>query len=446
MPSRTHIALFFLVNLALCSWHLDTGTNDSIISRAALTAAIVEHGTVCIDAYHDGLGDKALVNGHYFSDKAPLPSLILVPIWWTAYHAGVVSPGKRGLLTESLLATGGFLFGSVPLAIIISLLWWHGRRNGWSARWGFPLTIALPLFGSFLFVYSGTLYNHVPAALFLLLSSLAIADERPVAAGLWASAAVLTDTALAILVAVHGFQFLFFHGWRKTIRFGTALLPAILGLLAWNNLVTGSPLSFTAAYAANYPQMHEAYGFGASFFAAAPGLLFSTYRGLFFFMPVLFSIVFVQWRPGLRGLLSDPWVMPSVVFIAAYCTHATWWGGWAYGPRYLAAPGLLLFVFTLHHLRTQRWAAFALILTGAIGCLFSFSAKSTLWYSMPTEFHNPIRDLVLPAIKEGRFTTAQWPVWLGMDPGVASMCFLLLFAISMVALVRIDRTSPISSN
>ena len=445
MPSRTHIALFFLVNLALCSWHLDTGTNDSIISRAALTAAIVEHGTVRIDAYHDGLGDKALVNGHYYSDKAPLPSLTLVPVWWVAYHAGFVSPGKRGLLTESLLATGGFLFGSVPLAIILSLLWWRGRKHGWYTRWGFPLTIIVPLFGSFLFVYSGTFYNHVPAALFVLLSSFAIADERPVAAGLWASAAVLSDTALAILVAVQGLQFLVFHGWRKTFRFGAALLPAIVGLLAWNDLVTGSPLSFTAAHAANYPEMHSAYGFGASFFAGTPGLLFSAHRGLFFFMPALLCIVLVRWRPGLRGFLSDPWVIPSVVYVTAYCTHATWWGGWAYGPRYLAAPGLLLFVFTLHHLRAQQWASVALLVTGAVGCLFSLSAKCTVWYSMPTEVKNPIRDLVFPAITEGRFTTAQWPVWFGMDPGVACLCFVLLFASGLVALVRIDRAARISS-
>ena len=74
--------VFFLLVLALCSWHLDTGRNANTISRAAMVAALVEHGTLCIDPYEALTEDKALVAGHYYSEKAPLPALIVAPFWY----------------------------------------------------------------------------------------------------------------------------------------------------------------------------------------------------------------------------------------------------------------------------------------------------------------------------------------------------------------------------
>lgn len=431
--------LFFAVTLVLSSWFIDTGTNDSIVSRAALTAAIVEHGTLSIDAYHEGLGDKAIVDGHYYCDKAPLPSFVMVPLWWCAHRAGMVHPGERGLLTNGLLALGGFVSGSIPFALIITLLWLRGRRLGWSARWGSPLTLALPLFGSFLFVYSGTFYNHVPAALFILLCAWAIQDKRPVAAGLWAGAALLTDTALGILIAVIGLQLLAGARWRMAVSMGVGLVPGLCLLIGWNLAVTGEALSFPASHAANYPQMHGAVGFGAGFFHALPQLLFSPYRGLFFFMPGLIAIIFVRYREGIKPLLLDPMFLPAIALILVYSTHATWWGGWAYGPRYLCSAALLLFAFLMTHLRWAIPANALLLLCGALGCICTIAAKSTVWYSLPTEILHPVGESIFPALAAGQYTTWQVPVWFGLEPRIGVMLYVALFIAGLYALTVIDR-------
>ncbi|MBK9515696.1 MAG: hypothetical protein IPO05_19300 [Flavobacteriales bacterium] len=154
MSRRAQSIVFFLLVLGLCNWHLDRGFNANTLSRAAMVAAVVEHGTLRIDAYHHLTDDKALVDGHYYSEKAPLPALLVIPFWWTAKTLGLITPGPHGLLTEDLLALGGSLCGSLPLALMILFVWTRLRDR--TTVWP-PATMAtLPFLGSFLFVYSGS--------------------------------------------------------------------------------------------------------------------------------------------------------------------------------------------------------------------------------------------------------------------------------------------------
>src|SRR5215469_11181402 len=48
-------------------------------SRFDLLRAIVERGTLQIDAYHTNTQDKAHFRGHYYSDKAPGLAFLAVP-------------------------------------------------------------------------------------------------------------------------------------------------------------------------------------------------------------------------------------------------------------------------------------------------------------------------------------------------------------------------------
>jgi hypothetical protein len=151
--------LFFLLVLGLCSWHLDSGRNANTLSRAAMVAAVVEHGTLQIDPYHHLTKDKALVGGHFYSEKAPLPALLVIPFWSAANALGLIQPGENGLLTDGLLQLGGVLCGSLPLALLILLVYRDLRRSA------LPLPKAwmalLPFLGSFLFVYSGSFHGHL---------------------------------------------------------------------------------------------------------------------------------------------------------------------------------------------------------------------------------------------------------------------------------------------
>src|SRR5947207_11747486 len=66
------------------------------VSRFDLTRAIVEERTLSIDAYADNTGDRAFANGHWYTEKAPVPSLLAVP----AYSLFLATQKLRGQRLE----------------------------------------------------------------------------------------------------------------------------------------------------------------------------------------------------------------------------------------------------------------------------------------------------------------------------------------------------------
>ena len=88
-------------------------------SRFDLTRAIVEHGTLCIDAYHENTGDKAYYGGHFYTDKAPGQPLLAVPAAAVTRFAlptlGIDPASARGVVVMAYIST---LFSvALPAAI-----------------------------------------------------------------------------------------------------------------------------------------------------------------------------------------------------------------------------------------------------------------------------------------------------------------------------------------
>ena len=71
------LLIFLLLLLPYAYFNTGEGWNQG--SRLAELHAIVNRGLVRIDAYHEVTGDKALVNGHYYSEKAPAVTLVALP-------------------------------------------------------------------------------------------------------------------------------------------------------------------------------------------------------------------------------------------------------------------------------------------------------------------------------------------------------------------------------
>ncbi|MBK8498746.1 MAG: hypothetical protein IPL52_08010 [Flavobacteriales bacterium] len=434
MPAQLRSVLFFLVVLALCSWHLDAGRNDNTISRAAMVAALVEHGSLCIDPYHELTKDKALVDGHYYSEKAPLPALLVAPFWFAAHRIGWVQPGEHGLLTDGLLRLGGFLCGSLPLSLIILLTWRRLRTlaspipSTWLA--------ALPFIGSFLFVYSGSFHGHLLAALLLLLAWRLRALGSFLPSGFLAGAAVLCEYSLFVFPLVWLVQDALRMRWRAVGAQVFGGLPAFLLVGFMNLMVTGHPLELPYADVAEHvDRSGGAFGLGAPSIAGLYGLLFGGFRGLFTHAPVaiLCAFVAIAWmrRCGWRSTLLHPLVIPSLLLVLMIAGHSMWWGGWAFGPRHLTSVAVLLLAATLPRLPDRPWVDGALVWMGAWGLVVAIAAKCTTWYSLPTEIEHPFRDMILPRILHGLFTNSQWPVDAGFSPIMGSMLFLLAFGLSM---------------
>src|SRR5688500_10530057 len=62
-------------------------------ARLAELHAIVLHRTLTIDKYHEVTGDKALIGGHYYSEKAPAIVVMALP----AFAATTVAQRMAGI-------------------------------------------------------------------------------------------------------------------------------------------------------------------------------------------------------------------------------------------------------------------------------------------------------------------------------------------------------------
>jgi hypothetical protein len=298
------------------------------------------------------------------------------------------------------------------------------------------------LCGSFPFVYSGSFFNHLPAALLALCSARAITTGQQGRAGLWAGAAFACEASVLLLIAVWSVQVLVQR--ERALHFFLGLLPGALLVAIHNALTTGSPIVFPNAHNVNYDALHTGYGFLQWEPAALLGLTISPYRGLLFYAPALIAACWyvLRRRASLRTgvLLTDPFVLPALITIALFLTHATWNGGWAYGPRYLTVAALLLLFRSLPALVADRNGRWVLMGCSAFGLLCTVAAKCTTGYSLPSDILNPTYEMVLPAVMEGRFTNNQWPALMGLSPFASTILFFIVLGTVLVSFIRMDRS------
>jgi hypothetical protein len=179
---RAFLISFFLVNLLLSSFFLDVSMSPNPTSRALPVLVLFEEGTFRIDAYRRLTSDESIINGHYYSDKAPLSSLIVAPFYGLLKIASLAiapygRPETGGLV--AIVVLGDVLCGSIPFALAMTLsLYALFRRGKQNFRYRSVLIVIFSWYGSFLFVWSGVYFGHLLAGLFLLLSYIYLVDHR----------------------------------------------------------------------------------------------------------------------------------------------------------------------------------------------------------------------------------------------------------------------------
>ncbi len=133
MPARRDISvsLFVLLLGTYAYFWPHRGWNEA--ARLMLTYAIVDRGTIAIDGLESHSGDISLVDGHYYSCKAPGQSLLGVPVYAALKPFGVAHPTNvpriRYWWPDYVLniATSG-----VPTAFVGVLLYWLALQLGCS--------------------------------------------------------------------------------------------------------------------------------------------------------------------------------------------------------------------------------------------------------------------------------------------------------------------------
>ena len=369
------------------------------ISRFDLVKALVERRSVNIDPDHPTTADKAHLDGHYYSDKAPGASLLATPAYagylaWLKLRGAprpqwlfesqlrrpdlgpppMPAPGEhRPVVFNDAFLRAVYvcnLFTGVPAgAACVVLLFLFLARGGVAPDRALASALALGL-GSPLFAYATMFFGHVLAGgfLFAAFAALSPAFEHDGRFGRWSTLwgpgrllvaggllgmAVLTELPAALAAALlAGYAWLRLEPGGRLRGLGllaAGALPPLAALAAYHTAAFGHPLRTGYAYVV-YPTF--AAGMAQGWFgiswprpAALAGMLFGRSRGLLYVSPVL-ALGFVGllrglWRPdpdGRAGGQRRALVVSLAVVAALALLNAgyyMWWGGAALGPRHL---------------------------------------------------------------------------------------------------------------
>jgi len=394
-PSRDWLVAVWLmgIGMACFAFFLPRWHDWNADSRLDLTAAIVNHGTLAIDAYHDNTGDDDFYRGHWYSSKDPGQALAGVPVFLA--FKGLVQIGPIGAFVNTLEANsawknavadaagkapigGGSLFPfllsgrkthkdfallqyieslvtvAAPSALFMGLFFWFLGLYSPSRAWRALLSLALGL-STIVFAYSQQFISHVPAAIllfvgFALVQTLAreggepsrlrqfLRDHPSLTAGIAGAAlgfAVLFEYYCvlgAVCVAAYAVKKL---RRRQVAVLVVAALPALLIVLITNALAYGSPL--TTGYGCNEPVFKSQNCQGISGFTLPPklnalyGLTVSPFRGLFFLSPFLLAGI-AGWVVAWRAKVEDraTCVVATAVVVGTLLAISMF-GGWSGG-------------------------------------------------------------------------------------------------------------------
>lgn len=333
---KLEIVLFALVLGAYAYFYQAGGWNQN--TRLDLTRAIVEQGTVRIDAYADNTGDQAHKDGHYYCDKAPGLSWMAVPP-----YAAI-----RGLVPLALASWFVTVVTvAVPSALACTLF--PGLLIAWGVRVGPAYAAAVGWAVATLAWPYGTLFYGHQTVASLLLAAFALtavpraygeaasASRMAAVGGLLGWAVVVEYQAALASVAIAGYG-VWVYGWRRGAWMAVGAAPPAIALAAYHWVVFGSPITTPYRFSNQHSRSQGFFmGIGLPKLAALWGILFSEYRGLFYSEPWLGFAVpggVRLWRTGRRAEVIVC-SMIALFFVWLNASLVNWEGGWAMGARYL---------------------------------------------------------------------------------------------------------------
>jgi hypothetical protein len=284
--------------------------------------------------------------GDVYSKKSPAQSFLAVPF----YLVGWLLPGL------SMLQTALWL-NAVVTALVAVLLACTVLALGYRLRVAL-LSGALYGLGTIAWPYATHFFGEPLSTLAIIGTFYAILRLRQTGkkryaagAGVMAGLMIATSFSHALLLLPLGAYLLYAVGtrWRATgvgtpdgapagrrgdlVRsvalFAVPLICA-LGLLVWYNAIRFGTL-FTTGY-----DFDAGEGFSGNWLQGLWGLLLSPYRGFFWYTPLAFASV-VAWRGFTRRHKAEGWTIAilSLLLVGLYAKWWMWWGGFAWGPRFL---------------------------------------------------------------------------------------------------------------
>lgn len=468
--SNIFLLTFLISNIFLSSYFLDTWNTPNSVSKALPILTYYENKSLKINNYHELTMDKVKIGESYYSDKAPLPTFIMIPLYIVLKALNINKPGNAHLYDQHpvhawksvniddgrpyqtvklflILLLGSFFIGSLPFAFMVYLtLKYSIEKQSDSST---MVLIMLGWYGSYVFVYSGTFFNHVFAGFLLLASYILLKfEKRYLASGFFAGLSFLTEYTTGVVFVIWPLLILMNEkNFKNSLMFILGILPSLGCILSYNYLITGNALVMLNSYH-SYPlfgdQLSKNYGFSISNINLKSiwGLSFSPYMGLFIFSPIILLVFyklfgnFIAKTINIKSFLTDYLIALSIIYFFLISSFFTWWGGWSLGPRYLIPLSCLLIFEGIRYLNRNNISRLAYLFVTAFGLISSWLSKATLMYMIPdktssmkaapAEDMKPIFDLIIPAFTGKQFNGNSLLSFI-VPPGISAAIWLFFF-------------------
>jgi hypothetical protein len=399
-------------------------------TRFDLVRAIVERGTLKIDGYHENTGDKAMKDGHYYTDKAPGQPLLAVPA--AVATRGMMKAAGMNAMSASRLVAMSYvctLFSvALPTALACACLFLIGLQLGAGVNAAAFGALAMGL-GTPIWPYATLMWGHALAAsclLFGFAAALKLNHSETgedvwwgVAVGVTAGWATVTEYQAApasAMLALFAIARVWPDGWPRRLRVATGIaagaLPCVATLMLYLHFAFGSALHPSYKYVVGpFPWVSQGY-FGLKYprIDVAFKLLFGLKRGIFILAPVTivapFGLRLLQKRPSTR-LAGFAAAAIFVYYLLLNASYAEWTAGLSYGPRIMGAgiPALCVGLAPAweHFQRRGRSVLLTLLF---VSVLFSLMGVSTT-PQPPFDSKYPITQVFWPAFWRGHLALEQ---------------------------------------
>lgn len=456
-PGRRAELAVFLALVAFTYGSVTRGLVDgNSWSRMGPVFAIVERGELNIDPVVAArrTDDWAKYEGHYYSNKAPGPALLALPLYAAQHFVqrslGVAddAPLARDLAAYIANVAASILPTLIALALLSAAL---VRRLGLSESEAFALC-GTWAFASLALPYSVLFFGHQSAAAFFAIGiSLSLLEldreggargRRIALAGLAMGMAAISDYLCTALVVV----WTLFLAWSDRRLLGPWILggalPA-LAALAWNAACFGSP--FRTAYDLGIlnPRFVPIDAWEAPSLRRLADITVSSWRGLFYCTPVTAAAIVGLGRAPAEARRHPEIVAAAagvLLYFALLAAFPFAYGGFCVGPRLFTAaiPLAVLLLAPAARLLPRLFAALA-----AISAILMLAASIT--DPLPDErIRDPFRELIFPMLASGSpgpmrnlFTSA-----LGMSLRVSLLAYLALWTAAAFWIARRLRPLP----
>jgi hypothetical protein len=338
--------------------------NANPYARYATLQAIAEDHSLAIDAYQNTTCDWArMPGGHYYSNKAPGPTLLAVP-FHLPVDAVVVAHAqdrkerdvRRKEARDAILSYLAVTLQAIPFALLVLFAAQALERRG-ASRAAIQLAALAMLFGNTASLLMNMFFGHGLAAVLTLGIALAMLERRLFLAGFLFGLDVLTDYGSALLLPLLALLIVLPTAdgvalrLRRLVRFGLGGLGPFVVFAAYHVHCFGGPFTLPNKYQNPVfvePGARALWGvidFVPSW-PVAKALLFGSGRGLLYTQPwvllALAVLVLWAWRLWADRLSGMRVVVPFALggFLLLFLMNASfggWHGGVSPGPRYLSA-------------------------------------------------------------------------------------------------------------